>query len=296
MRVAGIAPVAGRGADGRNSVASVGHGRDYSARGGATANIAYNRHEIIVATDDDAIAVAEYAGPRCLECGYSLRALMTSRRCPECGRAFDPADPWTVRLPRHPNRIARWLMRPPSRAARIFPLAAVVATAWGTRVPGWSHPALHLGILLIFAAAVAMLPWRAALARVRGFGYDIAAPRAAYMRWGRRVGRAAIVMLLLIALRPTMYLCFWASRPWLQPVADGVLAQPFAKSAPFIRQPRGLYYVGHTRRCPHGVKLFVTRPRYYGDAGPGFVYLASPGACARFDFKYPLGGGWYASD
>ena len=34
----------------------------------------------------------------CLGCGYALRGLV-ERRCPECGRGFDPFDPWTMRVP-----------------------------------------------------------------------------------------------------------------------------------------------------------------------------------------------------
>ena len=35
---------------------------------------------------------------RCLSCNYELKNL-TEHRCPECGRAFDPADPATFRSP-----------------------------------------------------------------------------------------------------------------------------------------------------------------------------------------------------
>ena len=39
----------------------------------------------------------------CLGCGYALRGL-TETRCPECGRAFDPFDPRTMRVPGFPKR------------------------------------------------------------------------------------------------------------------------------------------------------------------------------------------------
>lgn len=38
--------------------------------------------------------------PRCLDCGYVLSGLADVRRCPECGRAFDPKDPMTFSLRR----------------------------------------------------------------------------------------------------------------------------------------------------------------------------------------------------
>jgi hypothetical protein len=45
---------------------------------------------------------------RCLDCGYALRGL-GGRRCPECGRPFDPAMPATMRLAgRPPGVVRRW--------------------------------------------------------------------------------------------------------------------------------------------------------------------------------------------
>lgn len=48
---------------------------------------------------------------RCQGCDYPLRGL-ESRRCPECGRAFDPADPSTMNLGRPLGRIGRVLLAP----------------------------------------------------------------------------------------------------------------------------------------------------------------------------------------
>lgn len=42
----------------------------------------------------------------CLQCGYPLRGLSTSR-CPECGRAFDPLRPETFRRPDDPGTIRK---------------------------------------------------------------------------------------------------------------------------------------------------------------------------------------------
>lgn len=41
----------------------------------------------------------------CTQCGYLLRGL-PENRCPECGRPFDPQDPWSYELPgrRKPRR------------------------------------------------------------------------------------------------------------------------------------------------------------------------------------------------
>lgn len=47
-------------------------------------------------------------GMFCRVCGYALVGL-SENRCPECGRAFDPADPRTFRYPRRPPAWVRWL-------------------------------------------------------------------------------------------------------------------------------------------------------------------------------------------
>ena len=50
---------------------------------------------------------------RCWHCGYELQGI-PSRRCPECGRPFDPADPRTMHMGRYPiGRLGRKLIQPP---------------------------------------------------------------------------------------------------------------------------------------------------------------------------------------
>ncbi len=66
------------------------------------------------------------AAARCLGCRYPLRGL-DGRRCPECGQAFDPADPASMRLPGRPPR-----RRPPvfvHRAADLGLVALGLTTA-----------------------------------------------------------------------------------------------------------------------------------------------------------------------
>ena len=74
-----------------------------------------------VADEEDLGLPRELAEASCLKCGYRLRGL-ASRNCPECGTGFDPANPWTIRLPNRPNRVARWVMRSPSKLGRAFPI------------------------------------------------------------------------------------------------------------------------------------------------------------------------------
>jgi hypothetical protein len=69
----------------------------------------------------------------CLSCGYALRELPAAR-CPECGRAFDPADLRTMSLG-HPLRPwQRWLLRP--TGWRVIALA-VLGTAALASLSRW---------------------------------------------------------------------------------------------------------------------------------------------------------------
>jgi hypothetical protein len=69
------------------------------------------------------------AVPRCITCGYVLLGL-ESRRCPECGREFDPADPRTVTL-KPPFVSARYWMPGMALAGALAVVigVALVATA-----------------------------------------------------------------------------------------------------------------------------------------------------------------------
>lgn len=72
----------------------------------------------------------------CWECGYALRGL-ESRRCPECGRAFDPGDPATMNMGRAVGGWAQRLMRPPGWPMYALVVVAVVVSVWGAEKSRW---------------------------------------------------------------------------------------------------------------------------------------------------------------
>ena len=71
----------------------------------------------------------------CWTCGYSLQAL-TSTRCPECGRPFNPADPKTTNTSGHHRRLPHWFATHALGSPTIIATAlAVFAMALTTRLP-----------------------------------------------------------------------------------------------------------------------------------------------------------------
>lgn len=72
-------------------------------------------------------------GMYCRKCWYVLDGL-TERRCPECGRPFDPLRRGTYRKkPKGWRR--RWVMRQARRAAAVFLLLLVFGGVW----VGWRY-------------------------------------------------------------------------------------------------------------------------------------------------------------
>src|ERR1051326_3868290 len=69
----------------------------------------------------------------CIRCGYPLNGVV-GRKCPECGRGFDPRDPST--WARGPGRVGRWLCRPPGFTDWALAVAAAMVTLWAYSPPG----------------------------------------------------------------------------------------------------------------------------------------------------------------
>jgi len=97
---------------------------------------------------------------RCIDCNYPLFRI-ASKRCPECGREFDPEHPGTMNLVGRPiGRIERFILRP-----KLWPLnlLAVAATAWTLWLFRWPDEAVHYsawdesGVWLLWF--VLMLVW-----------------------------------------------------------------------------------------------------------------------------------------
>jgi len=87
-------------------------------------------------------------GALCLGCNYPLRGLR-SNRCPECGRPFDPDDPWTMNIGRPMPPLVRRFIAPPARPAWIVFFVAIGAILWGSAWLAGGQFVLILGLLLL---------------------------------------------------------------------------------------------------------------------------------------------------
>ena len=93
--------------------------------------------------DTNLVATTHKVDPICIGCNYPLSQLDPATRvCPECGRAFDPSDPWSMNTTRPiPDYLRRWIgaanwMYPATLLAVIVtficnvPLAGAISLSW----------------------------------------------------------------------------------------------------------------------------------------------------------------------
>jgi hypothetical protein len=116
------------------------------------------------------MTVADHTADRlstamCLNCGYSLHAL-TARRCPECGRRFDPDDPTTYRMPhvgiRHYLSRGWQAVRSPAGQRILLAVVACLLTlVWPLNPNPVSLLSLYYGLATLVVLSIATLERRA---------------------------------------------------------------------------------------------------------------------------------------
>jgi hypothetical protein len=179
----------------------------------------------------------------CLGCNYPLRDLDT-RRCPECGRAFDPDDPTTFNPGRPLDALARAVLAPSGTLARaiMWSLAAL-----GVLGPAWLAPSNMTATLwlLLWGGFVFACWYRSGLrvAVIRNHGLP-----QTFLHVDRRFRRQTRVVFAIVAVlvitRAPFVLALWLSRPSLDPLARNIFTELPADVQPPIRPGlRGLVMV-----------------------------------------------------
>jgi hypothetical protein len=185
----------------------------------------------------------------CWECGYSLRGL-TTPRCPECGRKFDPADERTMNMGWEVRRVVKWLMRPPGWPTHLLTGAAVIMSLWAAAAPmgrdsfmdllnlrvlsidyyqelrtmiwelGDPLGRFLLGAILWLMVAVVWISRRVARGvTVKRLSKQKAAPLAYWRRWLVTPVVFGITVLLCRSTLPA-WAGFWISKPWMESAVE----------------------------------------------------------------------------
>jgi hypothetical protein len=154
---------------------------------------------------------------RCLRCDYSLRGLLTNA-CPECGQAFDPTQPWTMRLPGARRAGEMGVLRPVGwnyRTLRWLLVAVAAGSAWF--VAPHPTPTLVLALLWLLYA----LPYlRRGAVRQRLFRENPGLPPGLSQVDEpdiRRLRRYFVVALLVVATQTPFGLAYAISYPFMEP-------------------------------------------------------------------------------
>ena len=191
----------------------------------------------------------------CVGCNYPLRGL-TEFRCPECGRPFDPDRSLTMNLGLPMPRVARAVLGPTGRWARVLVWSLFAA---GVVVPGWVAPTDWLAILwlLMWGAMLVVLWSRSAMrwAVVRRYRQPPELLRADdRLRQQTRI--AFVLGAFLVCTHAPFVLAVAVSGPWVKPYAQYLwMTHPSDVPVPSGPVVRGLVVVRRVEVRPSGATL-----------------------------------------
>jgi hypothetical protein len=141
------------------------------------------------------MATSPYVDARCIDCGYALREL-NEHRCPECGRTFDPQNPFSMNTPLYRQRLrtASWV--PALLFATTFiALFVLPRIAWPLRGFSQWGDAGTVGYIVASLVVGWMLRTRAR----RAILGNIADPNRRSDRWGRRAIAITALICFVVA-------------------------------------------------------------------------------------------------
>jgi hypothetical protein len=224
----------------------------------------------------------------CLDCSYPLQGL-SHPTCPECGRAFDPADPATMNMGKPVAPWIPWVLGPIRWHVKAAIVAMALITFWFARVPGGELRVSKRALLVWAAVGAVWLVWpllRWIIARRNGWHRILTIGRTSDFV----VGAVIAVTLAAVALGWPLKTAFWLSRPSMQSLVREVER---AGKTPGTDRRIGLYTATEIRRIPGGLKFTVNEVEPIR-LRTGFVYLpnVNPNKKGWKSYTY-IGNGWW---
>lgn len=215
----------------------------------------------------------------CSECGYDLGGSLAIRRCPECGRSFDPEDRTTFDA--RPSPMRRLL----SYAATVSALLYTAYVFFACSSPIGPEYYFILFFLLFLGFGLALSTHRFDRVRTIRDLAHVVQPHQSF----KLLVVCFIFSLLFLILHP------WSVRARFQLSASAFSAEvaQIQASGVLPATPRwiGLYYVLDVRQYGRGRLAFVTGHNL-GDR-VGFEYSLS-GGNRPVPHAVPVGAGWCA--
>lgn len=159
----------------------------------------------------------------CLGCSYPLRSL-PEHRCPECGRAFDPDNPYTMKVTRPTGLLATIWLKPPGWPTAVAASLVMMLTLsafspplpyrdlYGAALPAW----IVLGLCWITRLWISMsigVIYRQTV--LRNWRY--------WVRWAVLPLIGALTC-WIVRIDAPLHLAFRLSKPSMQSTVDKILA------------------------------------------------------------------------
>jgi hypothetical protein len=215
----------------------------------------------------------------CLGCNYPLRGLPATR-CPECGREFDPEDPWTIWIGRAAPQLIRRLTQPMARWLRRLVTMSCLGILWGAAWLPAGAVAESLGWIVVIDVSAFIIFRRMLRFLFRRSVTRLGLPPSERDTRGQK---------LVVFLAMTSTIGWWplrvslfVQRPLLDRFAWHAYAELPMDSPP--RTPRfvGLLLVMNVHTVPNCVTINTPRGRLICDPDGGWPYELS-----RSDEEYP---------
>jgi hypothetical protein len=198
---------------------------------------------------------------RCLGCGYLLRGL-TTPRCPECGRAFNPGDRSSMAIGSPMGKFATAIYQPTGRLVRTATLWSAIATIWGSALlPGADYLAFIASICVESLCCYQLIRFvLREIVRLVHRKTRANSPQSRSPVWRRAIVALALVNLIIDW---PLVLSLWIHKPLLRAFCHNAYAQRPALDPPSCPRFVGALLVDRLRVTTTGVILHVAGSDQY---------------------------------